>query len=159
MIINLDPIQFLKSQLPAHKLQNNRIKLFKIPFKELGTISQDYNLWRNTRLIEQNINHSTKVLEWWLNRQVGSGISIIENEENENYITLSTQLENDNFILLSTQSEAVNSVLLALNGEPGDVDLSTDFAVLAPTGTDQMAIIEIIERYRAAGTTWQIIYY
>lgn len=161
MILNINFIQFLRSRLPYHKQQPNRLTLFGLPFRELDYLFTNYKSFRDEALIEANINHSSAVIEWWLNRKLstGTGITIIENQVNAGFVELSNRAEADAFVELANRAESTDSEALANRGEPGTGTLSTDFAVRAPAGTDKNTITEIVERYRAAGTTWQIIYY
>ena len=159
MILNFNPVQFLLNRLPAHKQQPNRLALFELPFRELLSAYDNYEDWRSNRLIEQNINHSTAVLEFWLNRQLGPGITIIENQVNVGFVEIANRDEATDFVEIANRDEAADFVEIANRDEPGIGIISTDFAVRAPYGTSNSEITNIIERYRAAGTTWEIINY
>ena len=157
MILNINFLQFLRSRLPAHKQQQNRLALFSLPFKELAGIWSSYKKFRDDALIEANINHSLAAIEWWLNYKLNTGtqITIIENEVNENFVELANRDEGTDFVEVANRDEDTDFIELANRGEPG-ISISTDFAVRCPVGTDTDKITEIIEQHRAAGTTWSI---
>jgi hypothetical protein len=160
MIIDINFIRFAKVNLPVHKIQTNRFKLLNLLLRELQSLFDNFVEFRREKLIEQNINHSTKSIEYWLNYKVKEGLRIIEQEESNYKMELSRKSEADDKQILAQKTEASDYVELERKGEESGAEFDEDFAVKydsSLTNDEKENINIIVERYRAAGTTYKII--
>jgi hypothetical protein len=158
MILDFDIYKFLERMLPVHKRQENRLKLFWWPLKQLQTEWDNYKEWRKDAFFRANITGQLMSLEAYLNKYVegaNGGISIIEEDDQGVWCGLEIE-ETDEMELGLEDTEPDDYIELAINGEEG-TSLPVNFRVIAPGTANIQQINEYVNQYKIAGKSFDII--
>ncbi|WP_053405188.1 hypothetical protein [Persicobacter sp. CCB-QB2] len=157
-MIDFDIIRFVLRKIPWEWRFPNREKLFKWPFFSLNTVWIDFKDWRNSSLWRANITGQLMSLETNLNRNVDGAfgqIKIIEGLPLSAWISLeSEQADVLEVGLLDKEPDDFREI--GLEQEEG-ASLEVDFRVAAPLGADERQIRNIVETFRLAGMTYDIV--
>lgn len=163
MKLNLNIGQFMRRMLPAHMIQPNRLELYWWILREIDYVWDKFTNFRKIKEIEQNITFSLQSLEWWLNFSVFSKgetkLSIKLSAGNPYFMLLSNKGDEDEYFTRLSETDGTYSETLARK-EDEFGDISTDFAIISDvslTDKQKEQINLITERYRSAGTNYQII--
>lgn len=65
--ISINIAAYIKSYLPAHWRQANRLKLFELLLSPFTVLMSEYIVWRNQAITQANVSNEKIVLEWYLN--------------------------------------------------------------------------------------------
>jgi hypothetical protein len=158
MRFGFDIEYFVGNQLPYHKRQPNRLKLFMWPLIEVRRMFVAFNVWLLEMVYQSNITGQKMALENLLNREVAnSNNQIYIDEIISNGVWLSLAVENSDYVWLSTESEGMSFQYFGLSTEEEQDALNANFKVFVPAGVEHGEVDKYVMRYVIAGMRYKIV--
>jgi len=157
-MITINFQRYLTRQLPFHKRQPNRLKLFYWPFITLQELFNSFIEWRDDVYYRINITGQILSMQSLLNRKVtGANGNILVKSYNDLgvWVQLISEDGESYRVNASLSSEALDTVKVALEGEVLQSS-EIDFYVFIPATVNIYEVEKWVNNYKIAGKRYQI---
>lgn len=157
-LINIDFDNLVYRLLPAHMRRPRRLLLFRWPLSLLSDLFVSFKIWRLDVFYRINVTGQTLSLQTYLNRAIPSAnnsILILDYEDQGIWAQLSRE-EGDAFAVPAGISPGENYQQSALSGEFSPLE-GIDFYVYIPSSIKGGDVARIVEKYKPAGSRYEII--
>ena len=152
---------FIKTWLPQHKRQPNRLNLFGLLLTPFSTMMAEFIVWRNAVIKKAYVSNQTMSIEWYLNELFDPTlrrIYIITNDAQGVPMGLRATEPSYKQAMGLRATEPLAKVAFPLRGEDPTIGLY-NFGVMIPTALASAVddIRGIVMQKKLAGKTFTII--
>lgn len=157
-LIHIDYNNLLLRMLPVHRRLPKRLLLFGLPLSLLGDLFTAFKLWRLDVFYRVNVTGQTLSLQTYLNRAItgaNNSILILDYEDQGIWAQLITE-DGDAYVVEAGLLPDEQYQEIALDFE-GVAPIDVDFYVYIPGGVDAGDVARVINRYKLAGKTYNIV--